>query len=62
MFLFVDKGGQYEADSEEYVKYLIKANNESITDEEIKTLLEEAKQIWSFWRNIYMEKVFPLAI
>src|SRR5699024_7673442 len=27
MFLFVDKGGQYEANSEEYVKYLIKANN-----------------------------------
>ena len=45
MFLFVDKGGQYEANSEEYVKYLIKANNESITDEEINTLLEEAKQL-----------------
>ena len=44
MFLFVDKGSQYEANSEEYVKYLIKANNESITDEEINTLLEEAKQ------------------
>lgn len=45
MFLFVDKGGQYEANAEEYVKYLIKANNESITDEEINTLLEEAKQL-----------------
>ena len=44
MFLFVDKGGQYETDAEEYVKHLIKANNESITDEEINTLLEEAKQ------------------
>lgn len=44
MFLFVDKGGQYESNAEEYVKYLIKANNGSITDEEINTLLEEAKQ------------------
>ena len=45
MLLFVDKGGQYEANSEEYVKYLIKANNESITDEEINTLLEESKKL-----------------
>lgn len=45
MFLFVDKGSQYEANAEEYVKYLIKANNGSITDEEINTLLEKAKQL-----------------
>lgn len=45
MFLFVDKGSQYEANVEEYVKYLIKANNGSITDEEINTLLEKAKQL-----------------
>ena len=45
MFLFVDKGSQYEADAEEYAKYLIKANNENIKDEEIDTLLEEAKQL-----------------
>lgn len=45
MFLFVDKGGQYESDAEEYVKYLIKANNESITDEQINTLIEESKQL-----------------
>ena len=45
MFLFVDKGSQYESNAEEYVKYLIKANNENITDEEISTLLEKAKQL-----------------
>lgn len=45
MFLFVDKGSQYEANAEEYVKYLIKANNENITDEEISALLEKAKQL-----------------
>ena len=45
MFLFVDKGGQYENNAEEYVKYIIKANNENITDEEINNLLEEAKQL-----------------
>lgn len=45
MFLFVDKGGLYEDNAEEYVKYLIKANNENITNEEINTLLEESKQL-----------------
>ena len=45
MFLFVDKGGHYESEAVEYIKYLIKANNENITDEEINILLEEARQL-----------------
>ncbi len=43
MLLYVDKNSKYESDAISYVKYLIKANNSQITDEEIDKLLEEAK-------------------
>lgn len=43
MLLYVDKTSKYEADAISYIKYLVKANNNQITDSEIDTLLEEAK-------------------
>ena len=43
MLLYVDKTSKYEADAILYTKYLIKANNNQITDSEIDTLLEDAK-------------------
>ena len=43
MLLYVDKTSKYESDAISYIKYLIKANNDQITDSEIDTLLEEAK-------------------
>lgn len=43
MLLQVDKNSEYESDAITYVKYLIKANNNQITDSEIDTLLKEAK-------------------
>lgn len=44
MILYVDKGGEYEADAITYTKHLIKANNNQFTTTEINQLLEEAKQ------------------
>ena len=41
--LYVNKTGEYESDVASYVKHLIKANNNQITDSEIDTLLKEAK-------------------
>ncbi len=41
--LYVNKTGEYESDAASYVKHLIKANNNQITDSEIDTLLKEAK-------------------
>ena len=43
MLIYVDKTTNYENDVLTYVKYLIKANNSSLTDKEIDTLIEEAK-------------------
>ncbi len=43
MLLYVDKTSKYESDAITYIKHLIKANNNQITDSEIDTLLEEAK-------------------
>ena len=43
MLLYVDKTSKYESDAISYIKYLIKANNDQITDSEIDTLLEEAR-------------------
>ena len=42
-FLYVDKTSKYESDAISYIKHLIKANNNQITDSEINTLLKEAK-------------------
>lgn len=43
MLLYVDKTSKYESDAITYIKHLIKANNNQITDSEVDTLLEEAK-------------------
>ena len=47
MILSVDKSSQYADDALEYVKYLIKANNNEITDEEIYTLIANSKELSS---------------
>ncbi len=41
--LYVEKTSKYETDASSYIKYLIKANNNDITDAEINTLLEDVK-------------------
>lgn len=43
MLLYIDKNSEYKSDAISYIRYLIKANNNQITDSEIDTLLEEAK-------------------
>ena len=43
MLIYVQTSTKYENDVQKYAKYLIKANNEEITDSEIETLLKEAK-------------------
>ena len=43
MLLYIDKTSKYQKDAISYTKYLIKANNNQITDSEIDTLLENAK-------------------
>lgn len=43
MLIYVQTSTKYENDVQKYVKYLIKANNEEITNSEIETLLKEAK-------------------
>lgn len=43
MLLYVDKTSKYESDAISYIKHLIKANNSNITDNEIDSLLQEAK-------------------
>lgn len=44
MVIFVEKGSENEADASEYVKFLIKANNSDITDAEIDTLMQQARE------------------
>lgn len=44
MLIFATKGSEYEDEAMEYVRHLIKANNSNITDAEIETLLEEARE------------------
>ena len=41
--LYVNKTGEYEDNATSYIKYLIIANNNKITNSEIDTLLEDAK-------------------
>ena len=45
MLLYVDKTSKYETDAISYIKHLIKANNNQITDSEIETLLENVKSM-----------------
>lgn len=39
------KGSENEKTALEYLKYLIKANNSELTDDEIKTLIDDAKRL-----------------
>ena len=50
-FIYTTKDSQPEEASIEYIKFLIKANNENVTDEEIDNLLEEAKELSSSKTN-----------
>ena len=43
MIIHADKSGEYESDAVSYAKNLIKANRNDVTESEIVTLLEEAK-------------------
>lgn len=45
MLLFVRNSYKDEDKVLEYAKYLIKANNNELTDDEIKTLLDDAKEL-----------------
>jgi len=45
MLLFVRNSYKDEAKVLEYAKYLIKANNNELTDDEIKSLLDDAKEL-----------------
>ncbi len=47
MLIYVDKNTSYESTVISYAKYLIKANNNEITDTEVDALLNEAKNIAS---------------
>ena len=43
MVLYVEKNSEYESNVNEYMEYLIKANNSDITTEEVNELMTEAK-------------------
>ena len=43
MVIHADKSGKYESGAVSYAKHLIKANRNDVTESEIATLLEEAK-------------------
>ena len=43
MVLYVEKNSEYESNVNEYMEYLIKANNSDITLEEVNELMTEAK-------------------
>ncbi len=44
MTIYVQKGSKYENDVINYVKYLVNANSEEITADEINSLIDDAKQ------------------
>ena len=52
MVLYVEKNSEYEANANEYLHYLIKANNPDITAEEINELLTEAKNSASSGKTV----------
>ena len=52
MVLYVEKNSEYEANANEYLHYLIKANNPDITTEEINELLTEAKNSASSGKTV----------
>lgn len=42
--LYVNKSSKYVSNASSYIKYLIKANNQEITEAEINTLISEVKE------------------
>ena len=52
MNIYVHKSSEYADDLLEYTKYLIKANNEEITDAEIDELINKAKETPDKYANI----------
>lgn len=44
MTIYVQKGSKYEEDVVNYVKHLLKANNDKFTADEINSLIDDAKQ------------------
>ena len=50
-FIYTTKDSQPEEASIEYIKFLIKANNENVTDKEIDNLLKKAKELSSSKTN-----------
>ena len=44
MVLYVEKNSEYESNTNEYLEYLIKANNSDITSEEVNSLIKKAKK------------------
>lgn len=52
MVLYVEKNSEYESNANEYLQYLIKANNPDITSEEINELLTEAKNSASSGKTV----------
>ena len=57
MILQVDKGGEYENNATEYLKYLIKANNEELTEEEIEDLISNSKENENIIKGIEVDYV-----
>ena len=53
MIIHVDKSSNYESDAVPYAKHLIKANRNDVTESEIATLLEEAKDKASTGKMAY---------
>lgn len=52
MVLYVEKNSDYESNVNEYMEYLIKANNPDITTEEINSLMTEAKNSASSGKTV----------
>ncbi len=52
MVLYVEKNSEYESNVNEYMKYLIKANNPAIATEEVNDLMTEAKDSASSGKTV----------
>lgn len=51
MLIYVDKTSKYSDDALTYAKHLIKANYNEATEDEIVSLLENAKSEINYWKN-----------
>lgn len=52
MVLYVEKNSEFESSTNEYMEYLIKANNSEITSEEVNDLIVEAKNAASSGKTV----------